>query len=148
MHRLNQGLAKGLASHHERPAVILQRPGQNFAGTGGIAIHQHRQRQVREGCAVSPGGLAVSCAIGRADNAAGIEPHACNLNAGVQETARIAAQIQDKRFGLLTFQILDRPLHLFGRMGAELIEADIAYPNARFRLQARSNDRHFNSGAG
>ena len=125
-HRLHQALTEGFLAHQQGPMVVLKGTGENFASAGRPLIDQDHQGALGEGMAIGP--LDVLDAItgfGGHDHAL-IEPLAGDCHTRHQQAAGVAAQVEHVALHPLGFEVLHGRSHVPGRIGVELLQADIA----------------------
>ena len=111
---LHQSLTERAATHDHAAVVVLQRTRQNLARRGALLIDQHRQRDVS--CGTRAVGVLL---LAHAVTILGIDDHSLfgqqfvgNQNRLIEESARIATQVEDQLVHTLSTQEDNRTQHL------------------------------------
>ena len=105
----------------------MQCPGKNFTGTGRSLIDQHHKGLVGDRAASRTPDIANSFTSAGADDGALVQPLPCNVDAGLKQSARVAAQIKHIALSSLRLQILDGLSHLTRCVCIELLKPDVAH---------------------
>lgn len=126
---LDKALAEGASPEDEAAVVVLDSAGHNFGSGGRILVDKDDERALFEKAA--GGGILVIvgpfvAAFGRDDEAAGGEELVGDGDGGIEHTAAIATEVEDKASHTLTFEFGEGSLDLVGGRLAELGKADIA----------------------
>ncbi len=125
MRQLHGALAKGLLAEKQAPPVVLNSASHDLGGAGGSTVHQHHQRHVADR-RLSLGRIVLFFSIPSAfDEDIAFHKEAGNFNRRVQQTSRIAPQVEDQPLGLQDQQGLQRRLHLARCFGGELHQAQV-----------------------
>ena len=143
-HRLDQALAEGFLADHNTAVVVLNGARKDLAGAGAAFIDQHHQRRLGEGTAAGPLHIADPITGGAGDDDAFIQPLSGDFNTRHQQAAGVAAQVEHKTADALTTQFGDGVAHVLGRIGVELLQADVAHLGAiGGHIHAGINGRQF-----
>ncbi len=124
--RLDQPLAERGLAGDEAAVVVLNGARHNLGGRRGAAIHQHDQRILLAAVAVRGfvnlfGGGAPAM---RNDHRAAAQELIGNVNAFAQQSAGIAAQVEDQAFQVA--KLLERLLDFVSRGLVELVDVHVA----------------------
>ena len=127
--RLHQPLAEGGRADHHRAVVVLERAGDDLRGAGGALVDQHDDRQVGPRLARVVEellGRAAGAAAGGDDLLLGIEEEVGDLDALVEQAARVVPQVEDERLHPLLLHRGDFLPQLAGGGLAHRVQRDVA----------------------
>ena len=110
--------------------VVLDGAGDDLRRRGAAAVDEHGERDIGRdgGRAAAVDALALGLPAARRDDDGALrEELAGDVDGGFEEAAGVAAQVEDERLQLaLALELLDRRLHLGGRVAREPLQLDVA----------------------
>ncbi len=124
---LHRAFTVGAFTDHRRPMMILKGSGEDLAGAGAVMVHQQVHGHAPSGPAACSQDLALtgSPAAGRDDHAL-VNESLGDLHGYVEQTARVAPQVQNQSPHSQGLKARDGLVELFGRRLLKAREAYVA----------------------